>query len=163
VDRFNGLECTSVAFVSLVWSEGLRAYISRSFTNPIWVKMCDNQTMQKAVGMAQVMLAVAVLIPGLNEDILKLSGYTIGIGWVIAFAGPLGCLFLCEVWKIVTGWQIAAYQKKMQEEQARAAMNRKDDQNLVKLAEMTKVMEDSRQKIVELERQISEGPEAAKV
>lgn len=73
----------TVAFISLVWcgssasdrvtsegwvgfscsrsrmrSENIRAYISRSFTNPMWHDILGNKHMQKAIVMAQVCLYV---------------------------------------------------------------------------------------------------------
>ena len=51
----------TVAFISLVWSENIRAYISRSFTAPMWHDVLGNKHMQKAIVMAQICLYVAVL------------------------------------------------------------------------------------------------------
>lgn len=42
--------------------ENIRAYISRSFTNPMWHDTLGNKHMQKAIVMAQICLYVAVLI-----------------------------------------------------------------------------------------------------
>merc|ERR1711918_323521 len=110
--------------------------------------------------------AVAVLIPVINEDILNLSGYTIGVGWVIAIAGPLGCLFLCEMWKIVTGWQIDAYQKKRKEMEQRAVALRNDDQKFAVMKnaneKLVEVVVQTKNKLDELERQVSAGQEATK-
>jgi magnesium-transporting ATPase (P-type) len=100
------LQARTTAFISLVWAENVRAYVSRSFDRPIWVEMFRNRKMQTAIGMAQVALYAAIFIPGLSDTILHLDGTQIGWeGWVAAFAGAMGCLVLCELFKIVTGWQ----------------------------------------------------------
>merc|ERR1712141_594426 len=62
------------AFISLVWSENVRAYTSRSFTDWVWVDMCANTAMQKAIFFAQIALYCAVFIPGLSDVILRLYG-----------------------------------------------------------------------------------------
>lgn len=46
-------QARTVAFVSLVFCENVRAYICRSFSEPVWVDLCTNRVMQKAVLMAQ--------------------------------------------------------------------------------------------------------------
>ncbi|CAL1158749.1 unnamed protein product, partial [Cladocopium goreaui] len=74
----------TVAFISLVWSENIRAYISRSFTNPMWHDILGNKHMQKAIVMAQICLYVAVLTPYLSDRILGLRGLEIGFfGWAL--------------------------------------------------------------------------------
>ena len=45
-------------------SENIRAYISRSFTNPMWHDILGNKHMQKAIIMAQVCLYVAAQMFG---------------------------------------------------------------------------------------------------
>jgi hypothetical protein len=42
----------TVAFISLVWAENLRAYTSRSFENGVWVDTFANPSMNKAILMA---------------------------------------------------------------------------------------------------------------
>ncbi|CAK9078433.1 Calcium-transporting ATPase 1 (BACCA1) [Durusdinium trenchii] len=94
----------TVAFISLV-SENIRAYISRSFTNPMWHDILGNKHMQKAIIMAQVCLYVAVLTPYLSDRILGLRGLEIGIfGWALAIAGPVGCFILSESCKLISAW-----------------------------------------------------------
>lgn len=113
------------AFVSLVWSENVRAYTSRSFTDWVWVDMCSNTAMQKAIGFAQIALYCAVFIPGLSDVILKLYGKEIGWeGWVAAFLGAFGTLVLCELYKFVCRGQVAAAEKKVADELERAEMER---------------------------------------
>jgi len=88
------------AFISLVWAEGLRAYVSRSFENPFWVDTFSNPSMNKAVGLAQVTLAFALFCPGLSDTVLGLYVYEIKwFGWVFAICGALACLIICELFK----------------------------------------------------------------
>lgn len=116
----------TVAFVSLVWSENIRSYIARSFDKPFWVNLCGNKMMQYAILLAQLCLYGAVFIPGFNTQILVLDGVAIGgFGWALAVAGPAGTLLLCELCKIITHYQMKAYQKKLllAEQEALAAMH----------------------------------------
>merc|ERR1719330_384759 len=90
------MDARTVAFISLVWSENVRSYTSRSFQNPVWVNLCGNIQMQKAIVMAQVALYLAVLVPVFSDTILGLDGIGIGgFGWGLAIAGPVGCVVLC--------------------------------------------------------------------
>jgi len=108
----------TVAFISLVWSENVRAYTSRSFERPFYVELFRNVHMQKAIALAQVALYGAIFIPGLSNRILKLRGASIGIeGWIVAFIGACGCLLLCELYKLVTGIQKRSFDKKVREGQ----------------------------------------------
>mmetsp|Transcript_3201 Transcript_3201/g.7281 ORF Transcript_3201/g.7281 Transcript_3201/m.7281 type:complete len:205 (-) Transcript_3201:36-650(-) len=67
--------------------------------------------MQKAIIMAQLCLYVAVLVPFFSTDILQLRGINIGLqGWLLALVGPVGCLILCEVCKLLTAYQMRKYQ-----------------------------------------------------
>lgn len=92
----------TVAFISLVWAEGLRAYTSRSFDRPVWKKTFANPSMNKAVLLAQVTLVMALFIPGLNS-VLDLYVYEIhGWGWFLAVVGAVSCLVLCECYKFIT-------------------------------------------------------------
>jgi len=91
----------TVAFVSLVWSENVRAYTSRSFDRPVCSELCTNRYMQRAIGIAQLALYVAVFLPGLS-DLLGLRGADIGWrGWLAALVGMLVCLVLCELYKLL--------------------------------------------------------------
>jgi magnesium-transporting ATPase (P-type) len=88
------------AFIALVWAEGLRAYVSRSFENPFWVQTFSNPSMNYAVGMAQVTLVIALFLPGLSDTVLGLYVYEIHwFGWFFAALGALACLFFCELFK----------------------------------------------------------------
>lgn len=92
----------TVAFISLVWAEGLRAYTSRSFDRPVWKKTFANPHMNKAVFLAQVTLIMALFLPGLNF-VLDLYVYEIhGWGWFLAIVGAVSCLVLCECYKYIT-------------------------------------------------------------
>merc|ERR1712039_1083494 len=91
----------TVAFISLVWSENVRAYIARSFDRPITTDMFSNRYMQGAIGIAQMALYVAVLFPPL-AGVLGLAGLHIGWeGWLAALAGAVACLVLCEAYKLI--------------------------------------------------------------
>jgi len=88
------------AFISLVWAEGLRAYVSRSFENPVWVDTFSNPSMNKAVFMAQVTRGIALFLPGLSDEVLGLYVLEIhGFGWALAAIGATACLVICELFK----------------------------------------------------------------
>merc|ERR1719297_691677 len=57
------MNARTVAFISLVWSENVRSYTSRSFDKPIWSNFLGNKEMQRAIVLAQLCLYAAVLIP----------------------------------------------------------------------------------------------------
>merc|ERR1711953_887254 len=57
----------TVAFVSLVLSENVRAYTSRSFDQPVWRNVFGNVHMQKAIFLAQLCLYCAVFLPGFSN------------------------------------------------------------------------------------------------
>merc|ERR1719512_428358 len=112
------MDARTVAFISLVWSENVRSYVSRSFDQPVWVNLWGNYQMQKAIIMAQVALYLAVLLPGFSDLILKLRGVDVGLyGWLLALVGPIGCVVLCEVCKLITKAQKQAYQKDLEQRQ----------------------------------------------
>jgi potassium/sodium efflux P-type ATPase len=105
----------TVAFISLVFCEAVRAYTSRSFDKPVWKNTFGNPTMQRAVLMAQAAMLVAVLVPYLSTDILYLRGIEIGwFGWLLALVGPVATLILCELCKLITAYQMHRYQKQIQ-------------------------------------------------
>jgi len=107
----------TVAFISLVLSENIRAYISRSFEKHCWVNFLGNKDMQKAIIAAQIALLVATLLPFFSDKILGLRGVGIGIwGWAVSIVGPVGTLILCELYKIVTQYQVHQYQEKLARE-----------------------------------------------
>merc|ERR1712060_223455 len=90
----------TVAFISLVWSENVRAYTSRSFDRPVTTDLLSNKYMQRAIGIAQLALYVAVL-PGLGS-VLGLAGLDINWqGWLAALVGAIACLVLCEAYKLL--------------------------------------------------------------
>merc|ERR1712070_1160075 len=91
----------TVAFIALVWSENVRAYTSRSFEKLFTVDLLSNKYMQRAIGLAQAALYLALFLPGLS-DILELRGIEIDYkGWVAAFMGAVATLVLCEASKLV--------------------------------------------------------------
>merc|ERR1712012_205038 len=100
------MDARTVALISLVWSENVRSYTSRSFDQPVWVNIWGNVQMQKAIVMAQVALYLAVLLPYFSDMILGLRGMKIGAqGWLLALLGPVGCVILCEICKLITKYQ----------------------------------------------------------
>ncbi|CAK9078020.1 Calcium-transporting ATPase 1 (BACCA1) [Durusdinium trenchii] len=104
----------TVAFISLVFCENVRAYICRSFSEPVWVDLFTNPVMQKAVLMAQVAMLCAVLIPFFSTEILGLDGLSIGWwGWLFSLVGPAATLVLCELCKLLTKWQMKRYQRQL--------------------------------------------------
>merc|ERR1712232_295315 len=123
----NLAKARTVAFISLVYSENVRAYISRSFNRPVWRQLCANITMLYAVFLAQMALYIAVLVPDFSETILELNGRDIGVwGWGVAFLGPLGCLVLCECYKVVTHFQMQNYQSRLEAQQLKMEEQRKE-------------------------------------
>jgi len=104
----------TVAFISLVLSENIRAYISRSFDKHCWVNFLGNSYMQKAIVAAQIALLCAVFIPFFSDKILGLRGISIGLwGWLVSLLGPVGTFILCEVYKIFTQKQVHDYQERL--------------------------------------------------
>merc|ERR1719221_972804 len=109
LDDFEGklMDARTVAFISLVFSENVRSYTSRSFDQPVWRGFFGNSYMQKAILLAQACLYIAVLTPYFSDRILGLRGTGIGLwGWGVALAGPAGTLVLCEMCKIITHHQL---------------------------------------------------------
>jgi len=123
IDKLDGYEAKlmdarTVTFISLVWSENIRSYTSRSFDKPVWNNFFGNKEMQKAIILAQLCLYAAVLLPEFSDKILGLSGVTIGHeGWLLALAGPVGCVILCELSKVFTAYQMRSYQRALAKRQ----------------------------------------------
>jgi len=48
LDDYNNklMDARTVAFISLVWAENVRSYVSRSFDLPVWVNILGNKNMQ---------------------------------------------------------------------------------------------------------------------
>merc|ERR1712125_259013 len=112
--EFRLAQARTVAFIALVFAENVRAYIARHFDKPFWTNLCGNTQMQKAIILAQVALYVAVLVPVLSDEILKLNGMDIGVwGWAMSLAGPVLTLLLCELAKIVTYFQSKWYNNRL--------------------------------------------------
>jgi len=112
------MDARTVAFIALVWSENVRSYTSRSFDKPVWRDVLGNRHMQKAIVLAQICLYAAVLIPFFSDEILGLSGTSVGAqGWLMALSGPVGCLILCEMCKPITGYQMRQYQARLAKRQ----------------------------------------------
>merc|ERR1711972_852337 len=86
---------------------------------------------QKAIVLAQLCLYIAVLLPFFSDQILQLSGVGIGpFGWLLALAGPIGCLVLCEVCKLITAAQVRNYQRGL------AKRHQAEDERLAEAARM---------------------------
>merc|ERR1711988_161060 len=123
IDKLDGYEnklidAQTVAFISLVFSENVRSYTSRSFDQPIWRNLCGNPGMHKAIVLAQLALYAAVLLPFFSEEILGLRGLHIGWwGWGVALIGPIATLILCEVCKVFTSIQMATHQRRLSKEE----------------------------------------------
>merc|ERR1712072_481948 len=118
----------TVAFISLVLSENVRAYTSRSFDKPVWTDLWTNKQMQLAILTAQVALLLAVFVPGLTT-VLGLAGSEIGAkGWGIALIGPILTLILCEMYKVVVASQIKRFNDQVRREQEEGEAARKMDQ-----------------------------------
>jgi len=108
------MNAQTVAFISLVFSENVRSYTSRSFDKPIWHNLWGNPQMQWAILLAQVAMFSAVLIPFFSEEILGLRGMHIGWwGWGVALVGPVATLILCELCKIITYFQMQQHQRRL--------------------------------------------------
>jgi len=122
------MNAQTVAFISLVFSENVRSYTSRSFDQPIWRNLCGNPDMHKAIVLAQIALYTAVLLPFFSEEILGLRGQHIGWwGWGVALLGPLATLILCEFCKIITHLQIRQHQRKVSMGKEMAAVKSIED------------------------------------
>merc|ERR1712151_782696 len=125
VDDFeeNLAKARTVAFISLVYSENIRAYIARSFDQPFWVNLCGNKQMLKAIILAQLALYIAVLVPGISDKILGLRGMDIGLwGWGVSLVGPVGTVIFCELAKIITHMQVRQYEAKLVKKRELEAM-----------------------------------------
>merc|ERR1711907_403413 len=71
-------------------------------------------SMHCAIILAQIALYTAVLVPFFSDQILELDGTRIGWwGWGVAALGPVATLILCELCKIVTGFQIRQHQRRL--------------------------------------------------
>merc|ERR1712054_468838 len=120
----------TVAFISLVLSENVRAYTSRSFDKPVWIDLWTNKQMQLAIITAQVALLLAIFAPGLTT-VLGLAGSEIGAkGWGIAFVGPILTLILCEIYKIFVASQIKRFNDQVRVEQEAEEASRNSDQQV---------------------------------
>merc|ERR1719401_2253592 len=110
----NLAKARTVAFISLVYSENIRAYIARSFDQPFWINLCGNKQMLKAIILAQFALYIAVLVPGVSDKILGLRGLDIGLwGWAVSLIGPVATVIFCELAKIITYMQVRQYEAKL--------------------------------------------------
>jgi len=108
------MNAQTVAFISLVFSENVRSYTSRSFDKPVWQNLWGNPQMQWAILLALVAMFSAVLIPFFSEEILGLRGRHIGWwGWGVALVGPVATLILCELCKIITSFQMQQHQRRL--------------------------------------------------
>lgn len=111
----NGLMyARTVAFISLVLCENVRSYTSRSFDKPFWQGIGDCKAMHCAIVLAQIALYIAVLVPFFSDKILELDGTKIGWwGWGVAACGPVATLILCEICKLLTGFQSRQHQRRL--------------------------------------------------
>eukprot|EP00929_Paragymnodinium_shiwhaense_P042834 TRINITY_DN22100_c0_g2_i1.p1 TRINITY_DN22100_c0_g2~~TRINITY_DN22100_c0_g2_i1.p1 ORF type:complete len:933 (-),score=307.14 TRINITY_DN22100_c0_g2_i1:521-3319(-) len=138
--QFKLAQARTVAFIALVYAENIRAYIARYFEKPFWTNLCGNRQMQKAIILAQVALYVAVLVPVLSDEVLKLNGMDIGLwGWCMSLIGPVATLILCELAKIITYFQVRSHDRRLRDqrqkqlehnlEMAQAAIKKDDKAN----------------------------------
>jgi hypothetical protein len=118
------MNAQTVAFISLVFSENVRSYTSRSFNEPIWHNLCGNPDMHKAIALAQVALYAAVLTPFFSEEVLGLRGLHIGWwGWGVALLGPIATLILCETCKLITAFQMSQHQVRLAKDDSELAVD----------------------------------------
>merc|ERR1711964_935013 len=105
------MRARTCAFVCVVFCENIRAYTSRSFNRPVLEGMFANVAMQKAVAMAEVAMILVIFIPGLSDTIMQLEGINlVWEGWVLAVIGAICCMTFCEMYKVISGVQMEAYQ-----------------------------------------------------
>lgn len=115
----------AVAFIALVWSQNVRTYTARSFGQPLWQDACSNRGMQWAIGLAQLSLYAAVLLPGLSDAVLRLRGLDVGwAGWCCALIGPIATGVLSETCKLLTQRQVVNYWRTRPEAAAAPAVSR---------------------------------------
>merc|ERR1712012_79500 len=103
--------------------------------------------MQGAILMAQFFLVLAVFLPFVSDKILELNGIAIGFeGWGGSILGPVLTLVFCELFKIITYYQMKRRsnritQRQQDEESNRStrlameSLHKKHDQILKELAE----------------------------
>jgi len=127
----------TIAFISVVWSENVRAYTSRSFDRPFFENLFTNTAMQKAISLAQAALYLVIFTPVLSSDIFGLEGAICGAdGWILAIAGSFFCLLFCELYKFVSREQIKNFRKRVQEQQ-----EKEEDERLAQYAKYNRVTE----------------------
>ncbi|CAD7969765.1 unnamed protein product [Amoebophrya sp. A25] len=117
----------TTAFIGVVYAENVRAYTSRSFSEPFYKEMFSNSAMQKAIGIAQVALYLVIFIPGLSDAIFelegaKMSGYedsngNAGVGYGFAFGAAASCVCLCELYKLLVKEQIRKFGEQVKRQQ----------------------------------------------
>merc|ERR1719247_3754422 len=127
----------TTAFISVVWSENVRAYTSRSFDRPFFENLLTNKAMQKAISLAQAALYLVIFTPVISKDIFGLEGAIIGAeGWLLAIAGSVVCLLVCELYKLVSREQINCFKKRVRQQQ-----EDEEDARLAKFAKIANTQE----------------------
>jgi len=136
----------TVAFIALVWSENVRAYTSRSFEKFFVVDLLSNKYMQRAIGLAQAALYLALFLPGLS-DILELKGIDIDSkGWFAAFLGAVATLALCEASKLAR--QLMTVQRMKEDAAPLAGISKLEDNGRMKVNVADNGMKTSAENVV---------------
>lgn len=116
--EMNLRKARTATFIAVVFAENVRAYTSRSFDRPFYENMFSNSAMQKAILIAQIALWIVVLVPGVSDKIFELEGVNVdAFGYGMAVVGALGCIVLCEIYKVLVKAQIATFRATVRREQ----------------------------------------------
>uniref|UniRef100_K3WI46 Cation-transporting P-type ATPase C-terminal domain-containing protein n=1 Tax=Globisporangium ultimum (strain ATCC 200006 / CBS 805.95 / DAOM BR144) TaxID=431595 RepID=K3WI46_GLOUD len=90
----------TMVFVGLAFTEVLRAYTVRSFSEPVFARMFSNKYMQVAAGMSLVLTIVVTNTPVIMDDIFGFD-YIPWFQWLVVIATALNAAFWGELLKMV--------------------------------------------------------------